>query len=322
MTKRFGILAYFISCVFTRVVSQTSYEVDVPSNYSCETALSICGSITYFANYTDFTDGGLPCIFITFTLTDSTVVDISANGTYEGGDSSTFKLSTAGPFPIGGPCPDLPCGIDDVGNTSEGWHAEELPPGVYYIYGDFSGNYPATMTINVISPSTLCLPESPCDGCLPPFSPLPGERYVLDAWVKQENSSLTAVSYTGPQMVVEAPVGTSLATFTPSGHIIDGWQLIEGEFTMPSEASTFKVSLETTTGSALFDDVRLLPADGSMKCYVYDPVNLRFVAELDERHFATFYEYDNEGKLVRVKKETEQGIKTFKETRENAPHVP
>ena len=31
------------------------------------------------------------------------------------------------------------------------------------------------------------------------------------------------------------------------------------------------------------------------------------VAELDERHFATFYEYDNEGRLVRVKKETERG---------------
>lgn len=89
---------------------------------------------------------------------------------------------------------------------------------------------------------------------------------------------------------------------------------------MPPDPATFKASLETTSGSALFDDVRIFPADGSMKCYVYDPTNLRFVAELDERHFATFYEYDNEGNLVRVKKETERGIKTLKETRQNAPH--
>ena len=37
------------------------------------------------------------------------------------------------------------------------------------------------------------------------------------------------------------------------------------------------------------------------------------MAELDERNFATLYEYDEEGKLVRVKKETERGIMTIKE---------
>jgi YD repeat-containing protein len=64
-----------------------------------------------------------------------------------------------------------------------------------------------------------------------------------------------------------------------------------------------------------FDDVRMFPYDGSMKCYVYDPENLRFVAELDERHFATFYEYDEEGRLTRIKKETERGIMTIQESK-------
>jgi hypothetical protein len=39
------------------------------------------------------------------------------------------------------------------------------------------------------------------------------------------------------------------------------------------------------------------------------------MAELDENNFATFYEYDDEGSLVRVKKETERGIMTIKENR-------
>jgi hypothetical protein len=39
------------------------------------------------------------------------------------------------------------------------------------------------------------------------------------------------------------------------------------------------------------------------------------MAEIDENGFATFYEYDDEGLLVRVKKETEKGIMTLKETR-------
>ena len=54
-----------------------------------------------------------------------------------------------------------------------------------------------------------------------------------------------------------------------------------------------------------------------MKSFVYDPINLRLVAELDERHYATYYEYDEQGMLIRVKKETERGIKTIQENRSN-----
>ena len=54
-----------------------------------------------------------------------------------------------------------------------------------------------------------------------------------------------------------------------------------------------------------------------MKSFVYDPINMRLVAELDERHYATFYEYDEEGQLIRVKKETERGIMTIQETKSN-----
>ncbi|HTA61359.1 MAG TPA: hypothetical protein VK835_02840, partial [Bacteroidia bacterium] len=68
-----------------------------------------------------------------------------------------------------------------------------------------------------------------------------------------------------------------------------------------------------------FDDIRVFPFDGSMKSYVYDPTTLRLVAELDERNYATKYEYDEEGKLVRVKKETIKGIMTIKESRNALP---
>jgi len=64
-----------------------------------------------------------------------------------------------------------------------------------------------------------------------------------------------------------------------------------------------------------FDDIRIHPFNANMKSYVYDPFSLRLSAELDENNYASFYEYDEEGQLVRVKKETIQGIKTIKETR-------
>ena len=45
--------------------------------------------------------------------------------------------------------------------------------------------------------------------------------------------------------------------------------------------------------------------------------SLKLTATLDENNYADFYDYDNEGKLVRVKKETKKGIMTVRESRSN-----
>ncbi|MPT34482.1 MAG: hypothetical protein E2604_05195 [Flavobacterium sp.] len=55
-----------------------------------------------------------------------------------------------------------------------------------------------------------------------------------------------------------------------------------------------------------------------MKSFVYDEQTQRLMAELDENNYATFYEYDLEGGLIRVKKETEKGVFTIQETRSNS----
>ena len=59
------------------------------------------------------------------------------------------------------------------------------------------------------------------------------------------------------------------------------------------------------------DDIRLHPFLGNMKSFVYNGGNLKLSAELDANNFATIYEYDQEGKLVVVKKETKEGIQTI-----------
>ncbi len=84
---------------------------------------------------------------------------------------------------------------------------------------------------------------------------------------------------------------------------------------MPAGATTLKYELFAgSTGSSYFDDLRIHPYNANMKSYVYDPVNIRLLAELDENNYSTFYEYDDEGTLIRVKK-AERGVKTIKETR-------
>jgi hypothetical protein len=160
--------------------------------------------------------------------------------------------------------------------------------------------------------------EAPCDDCIPSFAPIPAKKYMLSAWAMQAGVSDTVTNYTSPKITVSSTYGSYSVAFTPSGPIIDGWQKIDGEFTLPGLATDINVKLESVlSGDCYFDDIRVFPFDGSMKSYVYDPINMRLTAELDERNYATFYEYDEEGKLVRVKKETVRGIMTIKENRNN-----
>jgi hypothetical protein len=153
---------------------------------------------------------------------------------------------------------------------------------------------------------------------LPTFSPFKGKQMLVSAWVK-EQQSCTCTSYANNDMKVVftgGSGGTQTITFHPTGNIIEGWQRYEGMFTIPSDATGIAVDMEATGSTTVyFDDLRIQPFNANMKSFVYNPVNLRLMAELDENNHATFYEYDDDGTLIRVKKETERGIQTIKETR-------
>jgi hypothetical protein len=160
--------------------------------------------------------------------------------------------------------------------------------------------------------------------CISSFAPIPGKKYLISAWARENGATGTTTTFTNPAIYLDFDdagstlIGTA-GPFTPSGTIIDGWQRIESIFTVPSNALILTIRLESNSGDVLFDDIRVFPYDGSAKSYVYDPVTLRLVAELDERNYATKYEYDEEGKLIRIKKETERGVMTIKESRNNSP---
>ncbi len=154
-----------------------------------------------------------------------------------------------------------------------------------------------------------------CEECIGSFAPIPGKKYVISAWAKEANAPATKTSYTTPKIHVQFLPGGFAGPFSPKGLIIDGWQRIEEVFTIPSNATNIKLRLTSTSGDVYYDDIRIFPFDGNMKSFVYDPVTLRLSAELDEQNYATFYEYDEEGKLVRVKKETEKGVMTIQENK-------
>lgn len=150
------------------------------------------------------------------------------------------------------------------------------------------------------------------------FSLLQNKKMLVSAWVKEGGNDCKCSSYVKNNITVSfsgAPGQTTVMNAT--GSIIEGWQRYEGIFTVPDKAVSVNVSLNNTTdGSPVyFDDIRIHPFNANMKSFVYHSSNLRLTSELDENNYAAFYEYDDDGTLTRVKKETERGIKTITETR-------
>ncbi|MES2111916.1 MAG: hypothetical protein V4577_24380 [Bacteroidota bacterium] len=138
------------------------------------------------------------------------------------------------------------------------------------------------------------------------FEPSPG-KYIFDVWVydwlpndKSVNLNLSANS--------------STVTLTCKA-VVEGWKLLEGTVNITATSGAFNLALTSAVSTLNIDDLRIHPADSQLKSYVYDDQTMRLMAEIDENGFATFYEYDDEGLLIRVKKETERGVMTIKESR-------
>jgi hypothetical protein len=140
------------------------------------------------------------------------------------------------------------------------------------------------------------------------FSPCPGKKYVLSLWIKESN---TRTPTTGFQVSVN---GINLINNSIKWHIVEGWKRIEVPFLLNAASTKFTLQL-SSSGQTYIDDIRIHPYDGLLKTFAYDNSSQRVLAEMDENNFATLYEYDDEGILIRVKKETERGIVTIKETR-------
>lgn len=153
-------------------------------------------------------------------------------------------------------------------------------------------------------------------GSLMPFTLMPNQNYTLSFWAKSA-STTSAMSATTCSAEINngttTPPSLSLALKTSS---IDGWYLIEAKVDLKSITTGTPFSLVLKLPSGIYiDDIRLIPINANMKSFVYDPISFKLMAQLDENHFATFFEYDQEGLLVRTKKETARGIVTISESR-------
>lgn len=154
----------------------------------------------------------------------------------------------------------------------------------------------------------------------PYFSPLRGSKLLVSGWINTNPDqciSTVSTPVSTASVSVNFNTGTPLSvTMQPTGVPIEGWQRVEAVVNVPSAATTMSVRLngDGEFGS-YFDDIRVQPYHSALKSYVYDPISLRLMAILDENNYASFYEYDDDGTLIRTKKETVRGIQTITETR-------
>lgn len=158
-----------------------------------------------------------------------------------------------------------------------------------------------------------------------PLDPEKYQKYVLCFWAKTETRNPVEFDYTGIAPIVMV---NSSSVIVPGSlkksKLINDWQRYEVLFTIPAYTSApstipeLLLQIENTSGQKIYvDDIRVHPFEANLKSFVYGMYDLRYNAQLDENNFATFYEYDEEGKLVRTKKETERGIMTLQENRSN-----
>ena len=314
---------------FSRFFAQTSYI----TNYSPASSIVICKdnyreieNMHFDANQGFVCSNGISTLYYSIhALTSETVNGGPNTFSYDvshSGNLTTSSYTIFGPFNYG----------DDY-ETSIATHSApilssgETGIGERYLGGNFTANKFYILEIKIPSCSgevnihpygnngtfdCKTLPQKYCENCIPQFQPANG-KYVVSAWIKEANN-LSALTY--QNSILKVISGSNVATFQGTGQIIDGWQRIEGVF-QTDDLGNIQIELSTTVAEAYFDDIRIFPLDGSMVTYVYDPLTLRLAAELDERNYAKLYEYDEEGKLIRVKKETEKGVMTIQENREN-----
>ncbi|MEO5643576.1 MAG: hypothetical protein ABIS12_09640 [Bacteroidia bacterium] len=150
------------------------------------------------------------------------------------------------------------------------------------------------------------------------FTPMAGKEYLFSCWVKNPDNKY--VGTTTVQIKDNASVVGSVTT-SKTDVIIEGWHLVTLKIPALVTGHTLNVVVTNTDATSshyvYLDDARIQPFTSAIMTYVYNPSTLWLIAELDNQNFATFYNYDEEGVLVQVKKETTSGIITIRSTRNN-----
>lgn len=166
------------------------------------------------------------------------------------------------------------------------------------------------------------------------LDPTLGNDFLVRLWVKNELvGRKTKIDYTKDVVSVQL-TNTSGVIATASNETkiaqVGEWVLMGYEFDLSTAgvAANTKCALSLTSLakdvsgnsiSIIVDDVRIQPVNAEMATHVYDSKSFKLLATFGAEHFGSFYQYNDEGGLVRTLVETERGMKVIQETQGNTP---
>ncbi len=167
-------------------------------------------------------------------------------------------------------------------------------------------------------------PIKDTSSCIDHFSLKKNRKYLISLWVQErdDNGPLNS-GFDITMQVSFHPDTTTPLDYTPTGIRIEGWQKMNAVVVIPDNVAYMTLKFESEGNyQILLDDFRIAPWSGIMKSYVYHPTSIQLMAKLDENNYATFYEYDTENNLTRIKRETERGIQSVSESNFNLHKTP
>lgn len=155
-----------------------------------------------------------------------------------------------------------------------------------------------------------------------------GKQYVISYWEVSDYQNyyigMVDMNSTTPYSWYPNPMMTALE----DGIDVEGKKrrnflvTIDKNFEDPKLSFGFVFLESPEEAEVVIDDIRIHPFNGEIKTFAYDPHSLKLKANLDDQNFATIYNYDEEGKLIQVKRETRDGIVTLKSSRKNKRNNP
>lgn len=196
---------------------------------------------------------------------------------------------------------------------SQNYHLRDMAPGASSIVLSNEANHTGFYSLKANSATSFVFSTGDAlANELGAFKFSTGKKYLIQLWAK----SAMGTAITGTMFSATTPCITQNMEVKTGN--IDGWYQLQAIIDLTSVCgSTLPTVSLQLPANVYIDDLRALPIKSNMKSFVYDPLNFKLVAQLDENHMATFFEYDQEGLLVRTKKETSNGVVTISESRKS-----
>jgi len=205
--------------------------------------------------------------------------------------------------------------MDYSGNFLEDGYQLDASTGMLYSTDAHSGK----RSLKLLPSNSGLLIQNVASG-----SELQQQGGLLKVWIKSDRSNRDQIANELHCNAVSTG-GTLLASYDFAEIARSGdWGLYESKIPAGISSGTnlrMKYDFNYAWENFLVDDVRLQPKDARVSTYVYDPATLRVVATFNDQHFGMYYQYNDEGLLVRKIQETTRGMKTTDETQYNVPEL-